>query len=280
MISFDHIVPFARNIGRVSVGQVPARREIEAHKGVARLQQREEHRLVRLRAGMRLHIGERAIEQPAGAFDRQRLGDVDIFAAAVVAPARITFGIFVGQDGALRLQDRPRHNILGRDQLDLFLLAGQLMADGRENLRVTLGQSPSEKIRARDLVLFARRCHSTSPTPPGLPLWARGSALPNLAGMHDESVKNLVHFTALPPTLEATRPKVRPQLPQDENPVTKHWLCYRGARVFVRRPVPPSMTNLVCRSSARAARLLAGPLPLLWADQPFLSLDLPELWGL
>ena len=38
--------------------------------------------------GMRLHIGEAAAEQPFGALDRQPLGDIDKFAAAVIAPAR------------------------------------------------------------------------------------------------------------------------------------------------------------------------------------------------
>jgi hypothetical protein len=45
------------------VGQVPAGREVEAHEGVARLEQRQEHGLVRLRAGVRLHVGEAAAEQ-------------------------------------------------------------------------------------------------------------------------------------------------------------------------------------------------------------------------
>ena len=83
-----------------------AGREIQAHEGVARLQQREEHCLVGLRAGMGLHIGEVAVEQLAGAVDRQLFGDVDIFAAAIIAVAGIAFGIFVGQDRALGFQHR------------------------------------------------------------------------------------------------------------------------------------------------------------------------------
>ena len=62
--------------------------EIEAHERVAGLHERHEHALVGLAAGIRLHIGEPAVEQPAGALDRQVLGDVDELAAAVVAAAR------------------------------------------------------------------------------------------------------------------------------------------------------------------------------------------------
>jgi class 3 adenylate cyclase len=78
--------------------------EVEAHEGVARLQQRQEHRLVGLRAGIGLHIGEAAAEQLAGALDGELLGDVDELAAAIVAAAGIALGIFVGHHRALRLQ--------------------------------------------------------------------------------------------------------------------------------------------------------------------------------
>src|SRR5581483_5898192 len=64
--------------------------EVEAHEGVAGLQQRQEYRLVHLAAGVRLHIGEGRAEQLFRPFDRQRLGDVNPFAAAVVAGARIS----------------------------------------------------------------------------------------------------------------------------------------------------------------------------------------------
>ena len=42
-----------------------ARRQIEAHEDVARLEQGQENRLVGLAAGIGLHIGETAAEQPA-----------------------------------------------------------------------------------------------------------------------------------------------------------------------------------------------------------------------
>ena len=103
--------------------------EIEAHEGIAGLQQRQKHRLVHLAAGVRLHVGELRAEQLLGALDRQRLGDVDPFAAAVIARARIAFGIFVGHHRALRFQHRPADDVFRRDQLDLMTLAAEFALD-------------------------------------------------------------------------------------------------------------------------------------------------------
>ena len=66
------------------------------------------------RAGMRLHIGETAAEQLRDALDRQPLGDIDVFAAAVIALARKPFGIFVGEHRALRLQHGARRRCFRR----------------------------------------------------------------------------------------------------------------------------------------------------------------------
>ena len=56
---------------------MPASGQIEPHEHVARLHQRQERRLVRLAAGIGLHIGEAAGKQPAGALDRQGFRDID-----------------------------------------------------------------------------------------------------------------------------------------------------------------------------------------------------------
>ena len=68
-----------------------------------------------------------AAEQLLRALDRQRLGDVDELAAAVVALARIALGILVGDHRALRLEHRAADDVLRRDQLDLVLLAAQFL---------------------------------------------------------------------------------------------------------------------------------------------------------
>ena len=107
------------------------------------LQQRQEHRLVHLAAGVRLDVGEAGAEQLLGALDRERLGDVDEFAAAVIAPARIALGVFVGQHRALRLEHRAADDVLGRDQLDLVALA-------RSSLSITSAISGSASARVAE----------------------------------------------------------------------------------------------------------------------------------
>jgi hypothetical protein len=70
------------------------------------------------------------------ALDRQRLGDVDELAAAVVALARVAFGVLVGEHAALRLEHARAGVVLRGDQLDVVLLAAALVGDG-------LGQASS-----------------------------------------------------------------------------------------------------------------------------------------
>ena len=71
---------------------------------------------------MRLHVRELAAEQPGDTLDRDPLDDIDILAAAVIALAGKSFGIFVGQHRALRFQNRARDDVLGSNQLDLVTL--------------------------------------------------------------------------------------------------------------------------------------------------------------
>jgi hypothetical protein len=86
------------------VGQVTAVGQAHAENGVARLQQRQIHRLVGLRAGVRLHVGVIGAKQLLDALNGQTLGHIHVFAAAVVALARIAFRVLVGQYRALGLQ--------------------------------------------------------------------------------------------------------------------------------------------------------------------------------
>jgi len=141
----DGLEPLAGLVDRGAVGQMAAGGERHAHDRIAWLQQRLEHGLVRLRARVGLHVRKLAVEQALGALDRQRLGHVDIFAAAVVALARVAFGILVGQDGTLGLEHRARNDVLRRDQFDLVTLATQLVGDAAEQLGVGLGQTGGEE---------------------------------------------------------------------------------------------------------------------------------------
>ena len=104
--------------------------EVEAHEGIAGLHQRHERFGIGGSAGMRLHVGEGAAEQPGGAFDGERLRNIDELAAAVITPARRALGIFVGQDRALRLEHGAADDVFRRDQLDLVALTSKLAGDG------------------------------------------------------------------------------------------------------------------------------------------------------
>src|SRR6185369_1536706 len=100
---------------------------------------------------MRLDVGELAAEQLLRPFDRQRLDRVGRSAALIVAAARIALGIFVGEHGALRLEHGLRNDILRRDQLDLRLLAAELVVDGVLDGGVDLAEPAGEEA-VRDAV--------------------------------------------------------------------------------------------------------------------------------
>jgi hypothetical protein len=106
-----------------AVREVPTVIEAHAEDRVARRQQREIHRLVRLRPRVRLHVRERGAEQRLRALDRQPFGDVDELATAVVALARVAFGVLVGEHRALCREDPRTRVVLRRDQLDMIFLA-------------------------------------------------------------------------------------------------------------------------------------------------------------
>src|SRR6185295_13719681 len=72
--------------------------------------------------------------------DGDRLGDIDVFAAAVVALAGIAFGVLVGELAALDHQHRAADVVLRGNQLDVVFLALIFEPDGVPHLRVGLGE--------------------------------------------------------------------------------------------------------------------------------------------
>ena len=163
----DRLEPAARHVDRRAVGEMPAGREVEPHEGVAGLHQRHEHALIGLAAGIRLDVGEAAGEQLAGALDRQIFRDVDELAAAVIAPAGIPFGVFVGHHRALRLQNRARDDVLRGDQLDLVALAAEFELDGARDFGIGVGEGGGKERIGADRLgergvghgrRFRRRC--------------------------------------------------------------------------------------------------------------------------
>ena len=87
---------------------------------------------------MRLHVGKFHAEELADAVNRDLLGDINEFAAAIITLAGIALSVFVGQHAALCLQHRAGNDVFGGDQFDLVLLALQLFADRGENFRICL----------------------------------------------------------------------------------------------------------------------------------------------
>ena len=132
--------PFTGQVRRSAVRQVTASSQRQAHDRVARLDQSQHDGLVRLRAGMRLHVCEAAVEQLACALDRQSFRLVDKFTAAVITASRIAFRILVRQDRALCFQHRAGDNILGGNQLDLVFLPLQFLGDRAVKRGITLRQ--------------------------------------------------------------------------------------------------------------------------------------------
>ena len=85
-----------------------------------------------------------AAEQRLGPLDRELFGDVDLFAAAVVAATGVALGVLVREHRALRLQDRDGHEVLGRDHLEVSALALQLAVEHLRDLGVDLGEGGVE----------------------------------------------------------------------------------------------------------------------------------------
>ena len=137
--------PFARLVRGGTVGQVAASVQRHAQNGVAGLDQRLKHALVGLRARVRLHVGVRHAEQLAGALDCQILGHIDPLAAAVIALARIAFGIFVRHHRTLRFHHGARDDVFRSDQFDLMALTAKFRGDRAEQFGVTGGKAFGEK---------------------------------------------------------------------------------------------------------------------------------------
>ena len=98
--------------------------------GVARFQNRSVHGLVGLGAGVRLDIDIFCAKQLFSAINRQLFNNINVFAATVVAFARIAFSIFVGQLRTLGFHNGTADVVFRGDQLDVVLLALVFLGDG------------------------------------------------------------------------------------------------------------------------------------------------------
>jgi len=115
-VVFDELVHAAGEIQGVAVRQVPAMRQGHAQHRVTGTERGHVHGDVRGSAGVGLHVGVLRAEEFLGAIDGQLFHLVGIFAPAVIAPAGIALGVFVGEDGAHGFQDGFRDKIFGGDE--------------------------------------------------------------------------------------------------------------------------------------------------------------------
>ena len=136
----NDLKPFAGHIHRAAVGEMAAVGEIHAHHRIAGREEGEEHRHIRLRPRMGLHVGVPRTEEGLRPVDGQLFRPVNELTAAVIALARIAFGIFIGQDAALRLHDRSGYDVLRSDEFQFAPLPRQLVVDVLFQLRVRLCQ--------------------------------------------------------------------------------------------------------------------------------------------
>ena len=132
----DAVVVFAREVDLRAVGQVAAVGQVHTHERVARLQKRGVDLEIRLRAGVRLHVGEFRAEQRLGPLDGDGLQLVHIVAATVVALAGVALGVFICQNAAHGQNDGLGRDVLRSDQLDVLLLPAVLAAHGTGDVGV------------------------------------------------------------------------------------------------------------------------------------------------
>ena len=106
---------------------------------------------------MRLNVGMLGAENLLRALDGKALDAVHIFAAAVIALARIAFRIFIREDRAHRFHHGAGNEILRRDQFEAGGLAANFVLQRRSDLRVGLIEMQAHAFRFGCLVISF--CH-------------------------------------------------------------------------------------------------------------------------
>ena len=139
----DELIVLAREVHGGAVGQVAAVGKAHAQHGVARLEQREIDREVRLRASVGLHVRVLRAEELLGALDGDVFHLVDVLAAAVIPLGGVALGVLVGEHRAHRGEHRGADDVLRSDQLDVAALPGQLPSHRRADLGVGFGDEPN-----------------------------------------------------------------------------------------------------------------------------------------
>src|SRR5574344_985461 len=111
--------------------------EVEAHECVAGLQYSKQNGSVCLCARVWLHVGILSSEEFAYTVDGELLHLVNHTASAIVALARITLGILVGEVRTHSLHHLVTDKILRSNQFHAFQLALVLFLDKVKNLLIS-----------------------------------------------------------------------------------------------------------------------------------------------
>ncbi len=130
------VIQHAGDVQLHAVRQMPAMGQIEPQHRIARLHRGQIHGEIRLAAGVRLNVGVFRAEELLGAIAGQRFHDVDIFAAAVIAPTRIALRVFVREHASHGLLDGGADIVLAGDHLQAIALAARFVVDGRPNVGI------------------------------------------------------------------------------------------------------------------------------------------------
>ena len=129
----------AGHVYRRAVGQMAAVGQVHAQHRVAGLDKRKINRHVGLRARVRLYVGVLRAEELFRPLNGQVFHLVHALAAAIVALAGITLGVFIGENRSHGRHDSRRDQILRGDQFNISSLAGQLFLHGTAQFRVIFG---------------------------------------------------------------------------------------------------------------------------------------------
>ena len=101
---------------------------------------------------MRLHIGMLGAKNLFRPIARQVLHHIGVFAAAVVAPSRISLRILIREHRAGRFQHRFRHEVLAGNHLQPFVLAKCFVVNGCGDFRIGLGKGKRHAVSHTEII--------------------------------------------------------------------------------------------------------------------------------